>query len=67
MLTDQWRQACSGGNCVQVRQVGDVIQVRDSNDPEGPSLSFTHAEWDAFVQGAGAGDFNFTETPQHQG
>jgi hypothetical protein len=37
--------------CVEVRYVGDVVQVRDSKDPDGPILTFTRREWAAFVEG----------------
>jgi len=39
-----------------VRQ--DEVLVRNSRDPEGPILSFTKAEWDAFGAGMKAGEFD---------
>ncbi|MFD8557244.1 DUF397 domain-containing protein [Streptosporangium canum] len=61
----------NGGNCVEVAELKDVtsgpghkaehaelIAVRDSKDPEGPKLFFTPAEWDAFVNGVKAGEFD---------
>jgi len=58
-----WRKASysggNGGNCVEVRELPDGgRQVRDSKDPGGPVLAFTSAEWDAFVAGAKAGEFD---------
>jgi hypothetical protein len=47
-----------GGACVEVRQVGGGIWVRDSKDPEGPRLAFTRAEWAAFVAGVRDGEFD---------
>ena len=46
-----WHQAgpCNGGNCVQARAAGGLVQVRDSKDPGGAVLSFTRAEWAAFL------------------
>jgi hypothetical protein len=48
-----------GGECVEVRQEanGDV-GVRDSKDPTGPQLTFTRAEWAAFLAGVYAGEFD---------
>jgi hypothetical protein len=49
----------SGGtNCVEVRHTVDGTQIRDSKNPDGPVLSFTAAEFTAFVDGAKAGDFD---------
>lgn len=41
--------ASGTGNCVEVA-VGDVVRVRDSKDPDGPVLTFTHSEWEAFLE-----------------
>jgi hypothetical protein len=49
-----------GVNCVEVAHHPDgQILVRDSKDPDGPTLTFTPAEWDAFTKGAAAGEFRF--------
>lgn len=49
------------GNCVEVSGLtGDKIQVRDSKHPRGAVLSFTPAEWDAFLGGVCNGEFNRT-------
>jgi hypothetical protein len=46
------------GNCVEVARLGDDrIGVRDSKDPNGPVLTFTPAEWAAFLDGAAKGEF----------
>jgi Domain of unknown function (DUF397) len=52
------RSAGNGGECVEVRRVDETIQLRDSKDPDGPVLSFTGAEWDAFLDGARNGEFD---------
>lgn len=39
-----------------------AVQVRDSKDPDGPVLSFTAAEWGAFVLGAKDGEFDLPDT-----
>jgi hypothetical protein len=58
----RWIKAsASAGNgaCVEVASIKeDEILVRNSRDPEGPILSFTKAEWVAFVAGAKAGEFD---------
>jgi hypothetical protein len=58
-----WTKATKSGGtgteCVEVRRHQDTIQVRDSKDPQGPILTFTLAEWDAFLDGAVKGEFNF--------
>ncbi|WP_440082055.1 DUF397 domain-containing protein [Streptosporangium sp. LJ11] len=47
-----WRKSSlSGGNgdCVEVADLGDVVAVRDSKNPGGPTLAFTRATWSTFV------------------
>lgn len=54
--------ACSnGGQCVEVGGCGcdgGTVYVRDGKDPDGPVLRFTNAEWDAFLDGVVAGEFD---------
>ena len=52
------RSGPTGGNCVEVAFLaeGDVA-LRNSRHPDGPALVFTRAEWDAFLGGAGDGEF----------
>lgn len=59
-LPVQWRRSsrCDGGQCVEVAFTQAHALVRDSKDAPGPVLSFTPAEWDAFVAGARAGEFD---------
>jgi Domain of unknown function (DUF397) len=57
-----WRKSSySGGNgeCVEFA-VPDTtsVAVRDSKDPEGPSLSFSADAWAAFVADVGDGAFD---------
>ncbi|MFC5749574.1 DUF397 domain-containing protein [Actinomadura rugatobispora] len=44
-----WRKATRsdnlGGNCVEVAALPGVVAVRDSKDPQGPSLMVS---WEAF-------------------
>jgi len=49
----------SNGNCVEVAVLpGGAVGVRSSRDPEGPVLSFTRGEWDAFLGGVRLGEFD---------
>ena len=57
----EWRRAhpCSAdGNCVEIAHTTDRIQLRDSKDPNGPTLTFTTDEWAAFTDGVRAGEFD---------
>lgn len=57
-----WRKASASqvnGNCVEVAALPDGgVAVRDSKDPDGPTLRFTAAEWFAFADGVAAGEFD---------
>ena len=55
-----WRIArrCNGGACVRVAVAGETVLIGDSKSPEGPVLSYSRAEWDAFVEGIRQGDFD---------
>lgn len=47
-------------NCVETQLYADgSVDVRNSNDPQGPVVRFTKAEWAAFVAGAENGEFTF--------
>jgi hypothetical protein len=49
----------SNGNCVEVAELpGGSVGVRNSRHPEGPVLTFTQGEWDAFLGGARRGEFD---------
>lgn len=60
--TDNWRRAsfCDGGTCVEVAVSAHEVRVRDSKceDGLGTVLSYTHAEWQAFVRGVKAREFD---------
>ncbi|MFC4053525.1 DUF397 domain-containing protein [Actinomadura syzygii] len=44
-----WRKSTrsgnNGGNCVEIANLGDLIAMRDSKDPEGPKLILTRTHW----------------------
>jgi hypothetical protein len=46
------------GSCVEMRRAGDLIEVRDSKDRSGPTLRFTLAELEAWIDGATKGEFD---------
>lgn len=62
MLTMAWQKSSfSSGNtdnCVEVRLVAGGVEVRHSQDPDGPTLTYTTGEWDAFVNGVRDGQFD---------
>jgi hypothetical protein len=45
-------------NCVEVGFVTAEVLMRDSKHPRGPVLRFTTDEWNAFVAGVKAGEFD---------
>jgi predicted secreted Zn-dependent protease len=55
-----WRRSrsCNSGACVEVAASGEMVLIRDSKAPGGPALSYTAAEFKAFIAGAKNGDFD---------
>jgi Domain of unknown function (DUF397) len=50
----------NGGNCVEAMRLSDgTVALRQSKDPGGPALIYTHAEISAFIEGAKAGEADF--------
>lgn len=44
------RSGSNGGDCVEVADnLPHVVAVRDSKDPDGPTLTFDRATWRAFI------------------
>ena len=43
--------------CVAVR-IGETVEIRDTKNPKGPSLSFNKGEWKAFVKGVKNDEFD---------
>jgi hypothetical protein len=57
----KWHKSsrCGSSTCVEVAKVDGEYLVRDSKNPEHTPLTFTPAEWAAFVEGVAAGEFSF--------
>ena len=58
----QWRKssysAGDGGECVEVAgNLPGLVAVRDSKDPNGPTLTLTPGEWRAFLRDVRNGVF----------
>jgi Domain of unknown function (DUF397) len=55
-----WKKSkhSAAGNCVEVAFADNLVGVRDSKDPQGRTLTFTPAEWRAFVRGVRDGEFD---------
>ncbi|MER0243869.1 DUF397 domain-containing protein [Streptomyces sp. HSW2009] len=62
--TPRWTKSSysdNGGQCVEVAAnlaTHGIVPVRDSKDPQGPTLAFGTTAWTAFVAGVKAGDFH---------
>ncbi|WP_117211823.1 DUF397 domain-containing protein [Allorhizocola rhizosphaerae] len=50
-METSWRKStkCESSGCVEVAEAGQMILVRDSKNPHGPTLSFTRSSWRDFV------------------
>ena len=46
------------GQCVQMAGENGAVHVRDSKNPHGPMLTFTRAEFAAWLDGAKKGEFD---------
>jgi hypothetical protein len=46
------------GACIEQRAIDGMIEVRDSKERSGPVLSFTRAEFAAWLDGARKGEFD---------
>lgn len=57
-----WRKSSysggQGGDCIEIAEgLPDIVAIRDSKDPEGPSLLFTAAAWSSFTAALKHGAF----------
>jgi len=51
-------RACADTACVEAASEEENVFLRDAKKPDNAVLCFTRAEWDAFLTGAKAGDFD---------
>jgi hypothetical protein len=60
LSTASWRKSSwsSTNGCVEVAFVQGQVAVRDSKDRTGPVLVFTAHEWQTFLRGVAAGEFD---------
>jgi hypothetical protein len=50
----------NGGNCVEAMKLSDGrVALRQSTDPDGPALIYTHHEMATFIRGAKRGEADF--------
>jgi Domain of unknown function (DUF397) len=57
----KWRKSSfsgSNGTCVELAEAAGRIAMRNSNDPDAGTLTFTRAELAAFIDGCRAGEFD---------
>ncbi len=53
------RRSNPNGNCVELAKLpGGGVALRNSRDPNGPALVYTHDEMAAFLAGARDGEFD---------
>ena len=53
----------TGSECVEVAFIKESVALRHSKDPSGPVLTFTQAEWDAFLGGVHLNEFKLPGGP----
>jgi predicted secreted Zn-dependent protease len=55
-----WRRStfCANGTCVEVAFDGDEVAVRDGKNPEQNAIRVTRAQWNDFVRGVQAREFD---------
>ena len=58
-IFDAWQTSpfCQTDSCVRIAVRNNQIAISDSKDEDGPFLTFTRAEWDAFAAGVKADAF----------
>jgi hypothetical protein len=61
VTTTPWIKATASGqsgDCVELRRHDDVVEVRDSKNPDGHAHQFTPSEFEAWLNGAKNGEFD---------
>jgi hypothetical protein len=59
-VVEGWRKSSRSnpGQCVEIMIGAQQVHIRHSQDREGPVLSFTHPEWQAFLDGVRGCEFD---------
>ncbi|MDY0815166.1 DUF397 domain-containing protein [Kitasatospora purpeofusca] len=56
----RWRKSTysiADGDCIEVADgLSDIVPVRDSKDPHGPTLAFTATAWTSFLAAIHTGE-----------
>lgn len=54
-----WKRStkCDGGHCLEMEQEGPLVFLRNNIDPNRQIVA-TQEEWEAFIKGVKAGDFD---------
>jgi hypothetical protein len=55
------KSSFSNSSCVEVCIRSNAVLLRDSKNPSGQVISFSHPEWFAFLKGARSGEFEIPE------
>lgn len=55
-----WRRAsfCASNECVEIAPHNGMIIMRNSMEPRGLVLRYTAEEWQSFIRGVKAGEFD---------
>jgi hypothetical protein len=56
-----WRKSTTtepAADCIEFADLGGHCALRDSTDPDGPTLLFTAFEWECFLDGVDKGEFH---------
>ncbi|HET9654206.1 MAG TPA: DUF397 domain-containing protein [Kineosporiaceae bacterium] len=59
-ISTPWIKAAASstsGQCVEMRRIGGAVEVRDSKDPNGPTLRFSGTQFAAWLDGADGGEY----------
>jgi Domain of unknown function (DUF397) len=59
-LSTEWRKAsrCANSGCVEAQLVGDEINLRNSKQPGGATVTCSREEWRTFVAAVKDGEFD---------
>lgn len=57
-MKNPWRKGCDSVNCIEVQVLKTIVKIRDSKNPDGPTLKFSLEEWEQFKDGINRGAFD---------